>query len=331
MRLLVTGAGGFLGNATVDAVHAAGHEVVALVRPTTDTAGLGWRERGITPIVGDLLEPGDWIRAVMVDAVVHLAAAMSGSLSEQLAATVLATERLLDALNLDALTRFVHVSSLSVYDFTAPSDGRSARRVHAAWSRDRRRATPTRSRSSNRSASSERRSNPPSSSWFYWALCTAQGRSGTTARRCASRPALRSWRRPAPGCASPTSRTAPTPSSPRSLRRVPRGSHLQRGRRRPADAHRVLPGVPEGRSHARPRHRNAVVGVACRRPGDPGGQPAPVRRAGPPAGDCRLPSPDRPVAAAHLSKRCRTRGPRLEAVRRPLRTGVAAMIAGRRP
>ena len=46
---------------------------------------------------------------------------------------------------------------------------------------------------------------------------------------------------------------------------------------------------------------------------------APVRRACPPAGDRRPPSPDRQVAAAHLSKRCRTRGPRLETVRRPRR------------
>ena len=58
-----------------------------------------------------------------MDAVVHLAAAPSGSLSEQFAGTVLATERLLGALDLDALTRFVHVSSLSVYDFTAPATG----------------------------------------------------------------------------------------------------------------------------------------------------------------------------------------------------------------
>lgn len=124
MKVLVTGAGGFLGNATLEAVHAAGHEVFALVRPTTDTSRLSWPERGITPIVGDLREPGDWIRSVKsVDAVVHLAAAPSGSLSEQFAGTVLATERLLEALDLDSLTRFVHVSSLSVYDYTAPATG----------------------------------------------------------------------------------------------------------------------------------------------------------------------------------------------------------------
>ena len=108
----------------MDAVCAAGHEVVALVRPTTDTARLGWPERGISPIVGDLREPGDGTCVVRtVDAVVHLAAATSGSLSEQFAGTVLATERLLAALDLDALTRFVHVSSLSVRDLTAPETG----------------------------------------------------------------------------------------------------------------------------------------------------------------------------------------------------------------
>lgn len=124
MKVLVTGASGFLGTATVDAMHAAGHEVVALVRPTADTTRLGWSELGITTIVGDLRQPGDWTDAVKaVDAVVHLAAAPSGGLSEQFAGTVLATERLLGALDLDALTRFVHVSSLSVYDFTAPATG----------------------------------------------------------------------------------------------------------------------------------------------------------------------------------------------------------------
>lgn len=119
MRVLVTGAGGFLGRAVVRAAQAAGHDVLAMHRPASPIAGEA-PPPGVTAISGDLRQAGEWREALDgVAAVIHCAAAASGDIATQLAGTVLATENLLAALP-SGLTRFVHVSSLSVYDFAAP-------------------------------------------------------------------------------------------------------------------------------------------------------------------------------------------------------------------
>ena len=119
MRVLITGAGGFLGRATVTAALAAGHEVFALYRPASPSPASDATPR-LTWIAGDLRQPDQWVVPVAgVEAVIHCAAAASGDLSTQLAGTVLATENLLAALPTD-LRRFVHVSSFSVYDFDDP-------------------------------------------------------------------------------------------------------------------------------------------------------------------------------------------------------------------
>lgn len=122
MKVLITGAGGFLGSAVVAAALAAGHEVLALRRPTSV-----WREdlssEKLTWLSADLRQSGNLIEHFKsVECVIHCAAAASGDLSEQLSNTVLATENLLAELPTD-LRRFVHVSSFSVYDFDAPRLG----------------------------------------------------------------------------------------------------------------------------------------------------------------------------------------------------------------
>lgn len=120
MKVLVTGAGGFLGRAVVVEALAAGHEVLAMHRP----ASLPEAEMvpaGVTVVPGDLRQGGSWRDALGgIDAVIHCAAAASGDLPTQLAGTVLATENLLAALP-SGLARFAHVSSFSVYDFAAPN------------------------------------------------------------------------------------------------------------------------------------------------------------------------------------------------------------------
>ena len=120
MRVFVTGAGGFLGQAVVRAAQDTGHEVTALRRPTSSAAA----PPGIRLVVGDLRQPSTWADALDgVDAVIHCAAA-AGDLATQLAGTVLATENLLAALP-PSVRRIVHVSSFSVYDFDAA--GRTGR------------------------------------------------------------------------------------------------------------------------------------------------------------------------------------------------------------
>ena len=120
MKVLVTGAGGFLGRMVAEAAQRAGHEVVAMQRP----ASAAPMADGITVLAGDLRQPGEWSEGLSgVDAVVHCAASF-GDLTEQLAGTVLGTETLLAALP-DSVFRIVHVSSFSVYDFDAPPWGGS--------------------------------------------------------------------------------------------------------------------------------------------------------------------------------------------------------------
>ena len=116
MKVLVTGAGGFLGRAVAQTAQRAGHQVLAMQRPASPSP----MADGITVLAGDLRQMGEWSEALGgVDAVVHCAASF-GDLPEQLAGTVLGTENLLAALP-ESVSRIVHVSSFSVYDFDAPS------------------------------------------------------------------------------------------------------------------------------------------------------------------------------------------------------------------
>jgi 2-alkyl-3-oxoalkanoate reductase len=117
MKVLVTGASGFLGRAAVATALAAGHDVLALRRPAAKVPA---KARGLTWIEGDLRQP-DRLSAAFaeVEGVIHCAASATGDLPTQLAGTLLATENLLATLPLD-VQRIVHVSSFSVYDFDDP-------------------------------------------------------------------------------------------------------------------------------------------------------------------------------------------------------------------
>jgi nucleoside-diphosphate-sugar epimerase len=119
MRVLVTGANGFLGRHVVTALLARGIEVRALVRPAVRLEGLGWPS-SVEIIRADLRSSRDLPHAFEnVDALLHLAAVVSDGEDAQFAGTVVGTERLLDAMATSTCRRLVLCSSFSVYDFSS--------------------------------------------------------------------------------------------------------------------------------------------------------------------------------------------------------------------
>lgn len=122
MRLLITGAGGFVGRHVARVASDRGHTVLGLVRSPRAAANLRHVAPGAEPIVGDLRWPEAWREALeSADAVIHLAATKGGSVYAQFPGTVVATERLLAEMRHAGVRRLVHVSTFSVYDYEAPA------------------------------------------------------------------------------------------------------------------------------------------------------------------------------------------------------------------
>ncbi len=114
MRVLVTGATGFLGSSVVDAFLGRGHSVRAVVRPRATPA-----ERKTLDLVRLDLRSPDALEAALagVDVVVHAAGVKSGDFHTQFAGNVSATENLMVAMERAGVGRAVVVSSFSVYDY----------------------------------------------------------------------------------------------------------------------------------------------------------------------------------------------------------------------
>lgn len=119
MKALVTGANGFLGRHVVAALLARGHQVRAIVRPSTRIEGLNW-PGSIEVFRGDL-RSSDSLGAAFdgISVLVHLAAAVLGDEDAQFSSTVVGTERLLGAMVRTPCRRIVLASSFSVYDWSA--------------------------------------------------------------------------------------------------------------------------------------------------------------------------------------------------------------------
>jgi len=115
MRVLVSGAGGFLGRHVVDRLLERGHTVRAIIRP--DSLEPTWSDK-VDIFRADLRTHDGLVSAFDgIDAVLHLAAATSGTEDLQFASTVVATERFLEAMGRSTVKRLIHVSSLVVYDW----------------------------------------------------------------------------------------------------------------------------------------------------------------------------------------------------------------------
>jgi nucleoside-diphosphate-sugar epimerase len=116
-RLFVTGATGLVGSHVVEEALKRGHSVRALVRPSSDTRWLdAW---GVEKVAGDLEDPAALARGVAgVDWVFNCAAKVGdwGTLEEFRRLNVEALRLLLEAASSAGLDRFVHVSSLGVYE-----------------------------------------------------------------------------------------------------------------------------------------------------------------------------------------------------------------------
>ena len=86
-----------------------------MVRPTKGAV----ETAGVATVVGDLRQDGPWGAALATcDAVIHLAAS-TGDFYDQMASTVLGTERLLAAMIDNGVKRLVHISTFSLYDYRA--------------------------------------------------------------------------------------------------------------------------------------------------------------------------------------------------------------------
>jgi len=114
---LITGATGFVGGHLAEACRTRGLNVRTLARPGSDTALLDGL--GVEVCRGDLTVPESVRKAAAgVDLVFHCAAKVGdhGPLEEYRAVNVEALRTLLDAVKGQPLRRFVHLSSLGVYE-----------------------------------------------------------------------------------------------------------------------------------------------------------------------------------------------------------------------
>jgi nucleoside-diphosphate-sugar epimerase len=113
---LVTGGSGFVGSRVAGSLAASGVRVRALVRRAGDHPGLG--VPGIEQMVGDFTNLDTARRACEgMDAVVHCAASLSGDLGEIRRVNVAGTGGLAAAAREAGCRRFVHISTISVYDW----------------------------------------------------------------------------------------------------------------------------------------------------------------------------------------------------------------------
>ncbi len=116
-KYFISGATGFVGSHVADRCVQLGHEVVTVARPTSATGHL--EKLGAKIFLGDLKDPATLSAALEgVEVVVHCAAKVGdwGPIEEYRAVNVEGLRGLLEAAKTQPLKRFVHLSSLGVYE-----------------------------------------------------------------------------------------------------------------------------------------------------------------------------------------------------------------------
>src|SRR5271157_1173942 len=114
MKVLITGASGFLGGYVTEMLVSAGHTVRALVRNTSRTDRL--EKLGVEILRGDLKDADSLQRAVAgIETIINTAASVDAPAQEFEAATIQGTRALLQAAELAGVRRFVHISSVGIY------------------------------------------------------------------------------------------------------------------------------------------------------------------------------------------------------------------------
>lgn len=118
MKLLVTGASGFLGQYVVTQALRCGFDVRATLRPSSNLFRLPWHNHPKVELARFDLQQSNIVDALVdVDAVIHLAAAKQGNFDTQYATTVVGTENLLQAMEKAQVRRLVGISTFSVFDY----------------------------------------------------------------------------------------------------------------------------------------------------------------------------------------------------------------------
>lgn len=122
MKVLVTGAAGFLGSRVVTQLLDRGHAVRAQVRPASKATPAEWCGRAEI-VRADLRAAPDLERFFDgVDSVVHLAATVRGTPEAQFVGTVVGTERLLEGMHRAGATKHIVLAgSCAAYDWSAVS------------------------------------------------------------------------------------------------------------------------------------------------------------------------------------------------------------------
>ena len=116
MKILVTGASGFLGSSFVRRAQSEGHDIAAVVRrmPALEAVNM----RLINADIRDMRASA----TADADAVVHFATATSGPDAEFIATAVQGTLAVLEAAVAANVRTFVHISSMSAYSVTSARD-----------------------------------------------------------------------------------------------------------------------------------------------------------------------------------------------------------------